>query len=98
MPGNKYEFLSVIGMTVSMSNSVAVRVKAKHHSNVREIIFFLMNSSFDNICSSLVLDPLEWGNPVQLMCVTGSSVEAKSLPKFTLVINEFLTILSKSNF
>ena len=37
MPGNNYEFLSVVGMTISMSNSDAVRVKAKHHPNVRFI-------------------------------------------------------------
>ena len=34
MPGNKYEFLSVVGMTISMSNSDLVRHKTKQHSNV----------------------------------------------------------------
>ena len=34
MPGNTYEFLSVIAMTISMSNSDAVRLRAKQHPNV----------------------------------------------------------------
>ena len=42
MPGNKYEFLSVLAMTVSMSNSDAVRARAKHHPNVIDIFFNLV--------------------------------------------------------
>ena len=34
MPGNKYQFLSVLGMTISMSNSDAVRFFSKQHPNV----------------------------------------------------------------
>ena len=34
MPGNRYEFLSVLAMTISMSNSDAVRMTAKQHPNV----------------------------------------------------------------
>ena len=40
MPGNQYQFLSVLAMTISMSNSDAVRTKAKHHPNVRNIFDF----------------------------------------------------------
>ena len=34
MPGNHYQFLSVLAMTISMSNSDAVRKTTKHHPNV----------------------------------------------------------------
>ena len=34
MPGNKYEFLSILAMTILMSNSDSVRYLAKQHPNV----------------------------------------------------------------
>ena len=49
MPGNQYEFLSVLAMTISMSNSDAVRATAKHHPNVG-ISKFLTFYITENVC------------------------------------------------
>ena len=45
MPGNKYEFLSVVGMTISMGNSDLVTHKTKQHSNV-SFLNFIITSLF----------------------------------------------------
>ena len=43
MPGNRYEFLSVGAMTLSMGNSDAVRLTTKQHPNVRKQIYIILN-------------------------------------------------------
>ena len=53
MPGNKYQFLSVLGMTISMSNSDAVRFFSKQHPNVSSQCFD--DFFIDNIPTQLVV-------------------------------------------
>ena len=50
MPGNRYEFLSVGAMTLSMGNSDAVRLTTKQHPNVRKQIYLILNNLISVSC------------------------------------------------